>query len=105
MNLLDPGTLIALGGLLATTAGSFAVTRNQVAELSKRADEAADRVDALKADLTLKIETLQRETVSKEVLSLHMQNIDHRMGQMLEMQKEVSRRLDTLINQPHTKGQ
>lgn len=104
MNFFDPGTLIALGSLLATTAGSFAVTRNQVQALGQQAVTAAAEVEAIRKDLTMKIETLQRETVSKEVLTLHMQNIDHRMAQMLEMQKEVSRRLDTLINQPHPKG-
>ena len=104
MNFFDPGTLITVGVLLASTAASFAVTRAQVVDLRKQTDDFEKHVETMKLDLTAKIETLQRETVSKEVLGLHMQNIDHRMSQMLEMQKDVSRRLDTLINQPHGKA-
>lgn len=79
---------VSMAGSVAAVAGGYAVNRSQVMDLRAKA-----------AALETKIEQLEREMVSKEMLKLHLDALSGRVQQMLDMQTSLNRRLDNFFTE------
>ena len=89
---------VSLAGSVAVMAGGYAVNRSQVSALRAKAVTLEARLDALSAECRAKIESATNSMVSKEMLDLHLKPIYDRVGQVLQMQQDMNRRLDGIVD-------